>query len=74
MSPINQVVQKAICLGYLTAEAEQTLCQYFDSNCNLQDITALTMLQRTLISGQVKRLSNNAQLSSTNRQALQPYL
>ena len=74
MSPINLVVQKAICRGYLTAEAEQTWCQYFDSSCNLQDITALTMLQRTLISGQVKRLSNDDQISLTNRQALHPYL
>lgn len=74
MSPINLVVQKAICRGYLTAEAEQTLCQYFNSNCNLQDITALTMLQRTLISGQVKRLSNDDQIALTNRQALHPYL
>ncbi len=57
MSPINQVVQKAICRGYLTVEAECTLCQYFDGNCNLRDITAMTMLQRALSSGQVKRLS-----------------
>ncbi|MBD2037412.1 hypothetical protein H6F86_07540 [Phormidium sp. FACHB-592] len=74
MSPINLVVQKAICRGYLTAEAEQTLCEYFNSNCNLQDITALTMLQRTLISGQVKRLSNDDQIALTNRQALHPYI
>ena len=74
MSPINQVVQMAICRGYLTVEAEQTLCQYFESNCNLQDITALTMLQRTLISGQVKRLSDDDQILLTQPQALQPYL
>lgn len=57
MSLIDQVVKKAICCGYLTAEAEHTLCQSFDGNCNLHDITALTMLQRALSSGQVKRLS-----------------
>lgn len=57
MSLVNQVVQKAICRGYLTDEAERTLCQYLSSNCNLHDITALTMLQRALLSGQVKRLS-----------------
>jgi len=57
MSPVNQVVQKAIGRGYLTAEAEQALCQHFDGNCNLHDITALTMLQRALSSGQVKRLA-----------------
>jgi hypothetical protein len=61
MSPIDQVVQTAICSGYLTAEAEHTLCQYFDGNCNLHDITALTMLQRALLSGQVKRLSQESQ-------------
>ncbi|MBW4582179.1 MAG: hypothetical protein KME42_21645 [Tildeniella nuda ZEHNDER 1965/U140] len=60
MSPIDQVVQKAICYGYLTTEAEQTLCQYFDGNCNLHDITALTMLQRALSSGQVKRRSQES--------------
>ena len=57
MSPVNQVIQKAIGRGYLTAEAEQTLCQYLNDNCNLHNITALTMLQRALLSGQVKRLS-----------------
>lgn len=57
MSPVNQVVQKAICRGYLTAEAEQILCEHISDHCNLHDITALTMLQRALISGQVKRLS-----------------
>ncbi|PSB29419.1 hypothetical protein [Stenomitos frigidus] len=57
MSRIDQVVQTAICSGYLTTEAEQRLCQYFDGNCNLHDIIALTMLQRALSSGQVKRLS-----------------
>ena len=57
MSPIHQVVQKAIFYGYLTTEAEQTLCQYFSGNCNLRDVTALTMLQRALLSGRVKRRS-----------------
>ncbi|XGV96285.1 MAG: hypothetical protein ACAF41_26580 [Leptolyngbya sp. BL-A-14] len=57
MSPVNQVIQSAIGRGYLTAEAEQTLCQYLNGNCNLHDITALTMLQRALLSGRVKRLS-----------------
>ncbi|MBD2076446.1 hypothetical protein H6F86_21675 [Phormidium sp. FACHB-592] len=61
MNPVNQVVQKAIGRGYLTAEAEQALCQHFDGNCNLHDITALTMLQRALSSGQVKRLSKDSQ-------------
>lgn len=57
MSQINRVVQEAMSCGYLTADAERTLCQYFDGNCNLHDVTALTMLQRALSSGQVKRLS-----------------
>lgn len=57
MSPVHQVVQKAISCGYLTTDAEQTLCQYFTDNCNLLDVTALTMLQRALSSGQVKRLA-----------------
>ena len=57
MSSIVQVVQEAMCCGYLTAEAEQTLCQYFNGNCNLRDITALTMLQRALLSGRVQRRS-----------------
>lgn len=57
MSPVNRVVQKAICRGYLTAEAEQTLCHYISNHCNLHDVTALTMLQRAMSSGQVKRLS-----------------
>ena len=51
MSLIDQVVKRAICSGYLTAEAEHILCRYFDGNCNLHDITALTMLQRALLSG-----------------------
>ncbi|MBW4471346.1 MAG: hypothetical protein KME45_13205 [Stenomitos rutilans HA7619-LM2] len=61
MSLINQVVQKALCRGYLTTEAEQTLCQHISDNCNLHDVTALTMLQRALVSGQVKRLSQAQQ-------------
>ncbi len=61
MSLINQIVQKAICRGYLTVEAENTLCQLFDETCNLHDITALTMLQRALSSGQVKRLAQARQ-------------
>lgn len=65
MSPIKEVVQKAISRGYLTLEAEQILCQHFGGNCNLHDITALTMLQRTLLSGQVKRLSQENQPTDT---------
>ncbi|MBW4694118.1 MAG: hypothetical protein KME27_20430 [Lyngbya sp. HA4199-MV5] len=61
MSLVNQVVQKAICRGYLTAEAEQTLCKYISDHCNLHDVTALTMLQRAMLSGQVKRLSQRHQ-------------
>ena len=66
MSPVNQVVQKAIGRSYLTAEAEQALCQHLDGNGNgnLHDITELAMLQRALSSGQVKRLSQDSQISN----------
>ncbi len=57
MSLISQVVKNALCSGCLTHEAENELRQLYDGGCNLEDITALSLLQQAVLSGQVKRLS-----------------
>lgn len=54
MTLINQVVQSAICSGYLTSEAENKLRQLTSGICNLEDVAALSMLQQALTSGKVK--------------------
>lgn len=57
MSLISKVVKTALLSGILTPEAEDDLRRLFDNGCNLEDITALTLLQRAVLSGQVKRVS-----------------
>lgn len=54
MTLINQVVQSAICSGYLTSEAEARLRQLTSGVCNLEDVAALSMLQQALSSGKVQ--------------------
>ena len=61
MALISQVVRNALFSGCLTIEAEAILSQQFDGGCSLEDITALTLLQRAVLSGRVKRLSQNRQ-------------
>ncbi len=72
MAVISQVVKNALFSGYLTVEAEAALSQQFDSGWSLEDITALTLLQRAVISGRVKRLSQDcAHIRSTDPCLLQ---
>ncbi len=59
MAVISQVVKNALFSGYLTVEAEATLSQQFDAGWSLENITALTLLQRAVLSGRVKRLSQD---------------
>jgi hypothetical protein len=60
MTLICKVVKDALSSGYLTPEAEDSLRHLFSSSCQLEDITALTMLQRAVTSGKVKRLSQES--------------
>jgi hypothetical protein len=61
MNLISQVVKNALSSGYLTVEAEDILRRLYDVGYSLEDITALSMLQRGVLSGQIKRLSQETQ-------------
>ncbi|UBF27252.1 hypothetical protein K9N68_04610 [Kovacikia minuta CCNUW1] len=65
MSPISEVVKNALSSGYLTIEAEKTLQRLYEIGYSLEDITALSFLQRAVSSGQVKRLSQEIQQART---------
>jgi hypothetical protein len=57
MDSIQKVVLKAIRLGYLTTEAEATICQLMSQLCNPAEVEALVVLQTAINLNQVKRLS-----------------
>lgn len=59
MALISQVVRKALSSGCLTVEAEAMLSQQFEGGCSLEDITALSLLQRAVRAGMVTRLSQD---------------
>ncbi len=57
MSTISKIVQKVLKNGYLSVEVEEQLRQLFKIRYNLDDIEALTRLQKATTSGQVKQES-----------------
>lgn len=57
MSTIRGIVHQVLQAGYLTIEAEEQLRQLFALRYNLEDIEALTLLQKAAISGRVKQQS-----------------
>lgn len=59
MSTISEIVQKVLKNGYLSIEAEEQLRQLFTVRYNLEDIEALTRLQKAATSGRVKQESRN---------------
>lgn len=59
MSTISEIVQKVLKNGYLSIEVEEQLRQLFSVHHNLEDIEALTRLQKATTSGRVKQESRN---------------
>jgi hypothetical protein len=57
MSTISEIVQKVLKNGYLSLEVEEQLRQLFTVRYNLEDIEALTLLQKATTSGRVKQES-----------------
>lgn len=57
MSTITEIVQKVLQVGYLTVEVEEQLRHLFTVRDNLDDIEALTRLQKATTSGRVKQES-----------------
>ena len=57
MSTISEIVQKVIKNGHLSIEVEEQLRQLFSVRYNLDDIEALTRLQKATTAGRVKQES-----------------
>ncbi|MGB5963863.1 MAG: hypothetical protein WBG73_24725 [Coleofasciculaceae cyanobacterium] len=57
MSTISEIVQKVLKNGYLSVEVEEQLRHLFTVRYNLEDIEALTRLQKATTSGRVKQES-----------------
>lgn len=57
MSTISKIVQKVLKNGYLSVEVEEQLRQLFKIRYSLDDIEALTRLQKATTSGLVKQES-----------------
>lgn len=57
MSTISKIVQKVLKNGYLSLEVEEQLRQLFKIRYSLDDIEALTRLQKATTSGRVKQES-----------------
>lgn len=59
MSTISEIVQKVLRNGYLSIEAEEQLRRLFTVGYNLEDIEALSCLQKAATSGRVKQESRD---------------
>ena len=57
MSVISKIVDQVLQSGYLTIEAEEQMRSLFDCGYNLEDIEALTRLQKAANLGRVKQQS-----------------
>lgn len=57
MPTISEIVQKVLQVGYLTVEVEEQLRHLFTVRYNLDDIEALTRLQKATTSGRVRQQS-----------------
>lgn len=64
MSIISEIVDRVLKSGYLTTEAEEQMRLIFTLRHNLEDIEALTRLQKAASSGRIKQQSR--QLLSSN--------
>jgi hypothetical protein len=59
MSTISEIVQNVLKNGYLSVEVEEQLRQLFTLRYSLEDIEALTRLQKATTLGRVKQESRN---------------
>lgn len=59
MSTISEIVQKVLRNGYLSIEAEEQVRRLFTVRYNLEDIEALTRLQKATTSGRVRQESRD---------------
>lgn len=59
MSTVSEIVQNVLKNGYLSVEVEEQLRQLFTLRYSLEDIEALTRLQKATSSGRVKQESRN---------------
>lgn len=57
MSTISEIVNQVIEAGYLTIDTEEKLRQMFAKQYDLEDIEALTRLQKATTLGRVKQQS-----------------
>ncbi|MBD2743652.1 hypothetical protein [Coleofasciculus sp. FACHB-1120] len=54
---IREVVQQALCTGYLTVDAEEQLRKMLRGKYDSEDLRAFMILQKAAMSGQVKQES-----------------
>lgn len=59
MSTVSEIVQNVLKNGYLSVEVEEQLRQLFTLRYSLEDIEALTRLQKATSSGRVKQESRD---------------
>jgi hypothetical protein len=68
MTRIRHLVEQALCIGYLTREAEEQLRELLSSQYDLEDLNAFMTLQHAAMSGRVKQESR---LGVGDRQSVQ---
>ncbi len=57
MIMIKEIVNQAIALGYLSVKAQNQIRNLMQSNYDSEDLDALIILQRSVMSGEVKQES-----------------
>lgn len=67
MTEISLIVREALQVGYLTIESEERLRQLYDRGVDLEDLLALTRLQKAANCGIVKLLSQELRVRQYNQ-------
>jgi len=64
MSSIREIVQQSLTTGFLTIAEEEQLRRLLKTKYDWEDLDAFTLLQRSVIDGEVKQESRQLRASS----------